>query len=59
MSWTIVVLWALWAAVRVGGLEQGSFVTQLMTVTPYGAALAAVTGLLLVRRNRPAALVAA
>ncbi|TMR08437.1 endonuclease/exonuclease/phosphatase family protein [Nonomuraea turkmeniaca] len=59
LSWTIVALLALWAAIRVGGLEQGSFVTQLMTVTPYGAVLAALTGLLLIRRNRPAALVAA
>ncbi|WP_240777363.1 endonuclease/exonuclease/phosphatase family protein [Nonomuraea basaltis] len=59
MSWTVVALLALWAAIRVGGLEQGSFVTQLMTATPYGAALAALTALLLIRRNRPAALVAA
>lgn len=50
---------ALWAVIRIGGLEQGSFLTQLMTVTPYGAVLAALTALLLIRRNRPAALVAA
>jgi endonuclease/exonuclease/phosphatase (EEP) superfamily protein YafD len=59
MSWTVVALLALWAAIRAGGLEQGSFVTQLMTVTPYGVVLAALTALLLIRRNRPAALVAA
>lgn len=59
LSWTVVVLLALWAVTRIGGLEQGSFVTQLMTVTPYGAVLAALTALLLIRRNRPAALVAA
>ncbi|MGP3956729.1 endonuclease/exonuclease/phosphatase family protein [Nonomuraea sp. 3N208] len=58
LSWTIVVLLGLWAAIRVGGLEQGSFDTQLMTVTPYGAVLAALTALLLIRRNRPAAIVA-
>ncbi|QYC39978.1 hypothetical protein Nocox_11800 [Nonomuraea coxensis DSM 45129] len=59
MSWTVVTLLALWALIRAGGLELGSFLTQLMTVTPYGAALAALTALLLTRRNRPAALVAA
>ncbi|MEW9548209.1 endonuclease/exonuclease/phosphatase family protein [Nonomuraea sp. NPDC050783] len=59
MSWTLVTLLAVWALIRAGGLEQGSLLTQLMTVTPYGAALAALTALLLVRRNRPAALVAA
>ncbi|MGP3911650.1 endonuclease/exonuclease/phosphatase family protein [Nonomuraea sp. 10N515B] len=59
LSWTVVVLLALWAAIRAGGLDQGSFVTQLMTVTPYGAGLAALTALLLIRRNRPATLVAA
>ncbi len=53
------MLLALWAVIRAGGLEQGSFVTQLMTVTPYGAVLAALTAVLLIRRNRPAALVAA
>ncbi|MBF8192693.1 endonuclease/exonuclease/phosphatase family protein [Nonomuraea sp. K274] len=58
LSWTIVTLLALWAVIRVGGLEDGSFLTQLMTVTPYGAGLAALTALLLVRRNRPAAIVA-
>ncbi|MFB4277517.1 MULTISPECIES: endonuclease/exonuclease/phosphatase family protein [unclassified Nonomuraea] len=59
-GWAVVVLLALWAVIRVGGWEQGSFVTQLMTVTPYGAGLAALTALLsLLRRNRPVALVAA
>ena len=59
-AWTVVTLLALWAVIRVGGLEQGSFLTQLMTATPYGAGLAALTALLsLVRRNRPAALAAA
>ncbi|MFI7700300.1 endonuclease/exonuclease/phosphatase family protein [Nonomuraea sp. NPDC049480] len=59
LSWTVVALLALWAVIRAGGLEQGSFVTQLMTVTPYGVVLAALTAVLLIRRNRPAALVAA
>ncbi|MEU8354779.1 endonuclease/exonuclease/phosphatase family protein [Nonomuraea sp. NPDC048882] len=59
-GWTVVTLLALWAVIRAGGWEQGSFLTQLMTVTPYGAGLAALTGLLsLLRRNRRAALAAA
>ncbi|SDH07505.1 Uncharacterized conserved protein YafD, endonuclease/exonuclease/phosphatase (EEP) superfamily [Nonomuraea jiangxiensis] len=59
-GWTVVVLLALWAVIRAGGLETGSFLTQLMTLTPYGAGLAALTALLsLLRRNRPAALAAA
>ncbi|PZG20251.1 endonuclease/exonuclease/phosphatase family protein [Nonomuraea aridisoli] len=59
-AWTVVTLLAVWAVTRVGGLESGSFPTQLMTVTPFGAALAALTALLsLLRRNRPAALAAA
>ncbi|GAA3534156.1 endonuclease/exonuclease/phosphatase family protein [Nonomuraea rosea] len=60
LSWTVVTLLALWAIIRIGGLEQGSFLTQLVTATPYGAGLAALTALLcLARRNRPAALAAA
>ncbi|WP_237102742.1 endonuclease/exonuclease/phosphatase family protein [Nonomuraea sp. MG754425] len=60
LSWLIVTLLAVWAVVRVGGWEQGSFLTQLMTVTPWGAGLAALTALVsLLRRNRWAALVAA
>ncbi|MEO3804991.1 endonuclease/exonuclease/phosphatase family protein [Nonomuraea sp. B1E8] len=60
LSWTVVTLLAAWAVIRAGGLEQGSFLTQLMTVTPIGAGLAALTALLsLLRRNRPAALAAA
>ncbi|WP_187281513.1 endonuclease/exonuclease/phosphatase family protein [Nonomuraea sp. C10] len=48
----------VWAVVRAGGLESGSFLTQLMTVTPYGAVLALLLAAALVRRNRPAAVVA-
>lgn len=60
LSWTVVTLLAVWAVVRLGGLEQGSFPAQLMTVTPYAAGIAALTALLsLLRRNRPAALAAA
>ncbi|WP_246064238.1 endonuclease/exonuclease/phosphatase family protein [Nonomuraea longispora] len=60
LSWTVVTLLAVWAVIRVGGLEQGSFLTQLMTVTPIGAGIAALTAVLsLLRRNRPAALAAA
>ncbi|MFI6924317.1 endonuclease/exonuclease/phosphatase family protein [Nonomuraea spiralis] len=59
-AWTVVALLAVWAALRVGGLEAGSFLTQLMTVTPIGAGLAALTALLsMLKRNRPAALCAA
>jgi endonuclease/exonuclease/phosphatase (EEP) superfamily protein YafD len=59
-TWTVAVLLAVWAVVRIGGWEQGSFPTQLMTVTPWGAGLAALTALVsLLRRNRWAALVAA
>ncbi|WP_433440467.1 endonuclease/exonuclease/phosphatase family protein [Nonomuraea sp. CA-141351] len=59
-AWTVVTLLALWAVIRAGGLETGSFLTQLMTVTPIGAGLAALTAILsLLRRNRPAALAAA
>ncbi|MEV1174801.1 endonuclease/exonuclease/phosphatase family protein [Nonomuraea sp. NPDC049784] len=59
-AWTVVTLLALWAIIRAGGLETGSFLTQLMTVTPIGAGLAALTAILsLLRRNRPAALAAA
>jgi endonuclease/exonuclease/phosphatase (EEP) superfamily protein YafD len=56
----VVALLAIWAVLRAGGLEYGSLLTQLMTVTPIGAGLAALTALLsLLRRNRPAALCAA
>lgn len=58
MSWTIATFLVGWAIMRLFGLETGSFLTQLMTLTPYGALLALVTALLLVRRNRPAALAA-
>ncbi|MEU8246121.1 endonuclease/exonuclease/phosphatase family protein [Nonomuraea sp. NPDC048916] len=57
-SWTLVTFLALWAVIRVGGLEQGSFLTQLMTLTPLAVVLSALTALLLVFRNRPAACVA-
>ncbi|MET7337355.1 endonuclease/exonuclease/phosphatase family protein [Nonomuraea sp. NPDC005650] len=58
-AWTVVALLALWTVIRVAGMEGGSFVTQLMTVTPIGAGLAALTAILsLLRRNRPAALAA-
>ncbi|MBA2896147.1 endonuclease/exonuclease/phosphatase family protein [Nonomuraea soli] len=55
-SWTIVTFLAAWALVRLLGWETGSFLTQLMTMTPYAAAFALVMGLfLLVRRAwRPA-----
>ncbi|MGW3344366.1 endonuclease/exonuclease/phosphatase family protein [Nonomuraea rubra] len=59
-SWTVAVLLAVWAVIRAGGWEQGTLLAQLVTVTPYGAALAALTALVaLLRRNRWAALVAA
>ncbi|MFG1945990.1 endonuclease/exonuclease/phosphatase family protein [Nonomuraea sp. NPDC048826] len=57
-SWLTVTFLAGWAVVRAGGLESGSFLTQLMTVTPYGAVLALLLAVALIRRNRPAAAVA-
>ncbi|WP_378787313.1 endonuclease/exonuclease/phosphatase family protein [Nonomuraea fastidiosa] len=60
MSWTAAVVVGVWAVERLFGWERGSFDTQLMTVTPYGAVLAALTAIVaLLRRNRWAALVAA
>ncbi|GAA2205345.1 endonuclease/exonuclease/phosphatase family protein [Nonomuraea monospora] len=59
-SWAVAVLLAAWAVVRIGGWEQGTLLVQLVTVTPYGAALAALVALIaLLRRNRWGALVAA
>ncbi|WP_336207397.1 endonuclease/exonuclease/phosphatase family protein [Nonomuraea sp. LPB2021202275-12-8] len=58
LSWLVVTFLAVWAVVRVAGAETGSFLTQLMTITPYGAVLALVLAVAFVRRNRPAALVA-
>ncbi|NRQ39877.1 endonuclease/exonuclease/phosphatase family protein [Nonomuraea sp. NN258] len=59
-GWTIVALLAAWAIIRVFGLEQGSFVTQLMTVTPFGAGFAALTAIVtFLTRNRLASLCAA
>ncbi|MER7506615.1 endonuclease/exonuclease/phosphatase family protein [Nonomuraea pusilla] len=59
MSWVVVGFLAAWAVIRAGGLEWGSFVTQLMTLTPYGAIAALVTAAVLaLRRNLVRALVA-
>ncbi|GGO74751.1 endonuclease/exonuclease/phosphatase family protein [Nonomuraea cavernae] len=57
-SWTFATFLALWAVVRLTGLEQGSFVTQLMTLTPLAVVVSALTALLLAARNRPAACLA-
>ncbi|MGI5267803.1 endonuclease/exonuclease/phosphatase family protein [Nonomuraea sp. CA-218870] len=58
ISWSAVTFLAVWAVVRAGGLEFGSFLTQLMTITPYGAVLGLLLAVALIRRNRPAAVVA-
>ncbi|MFI7450437.1 endonuclease/exonuclease/phosphatase family protein [Nonomuraea sp. NPDC049714] len=58
LSWLVVAFLAVWAVVRVAGAEGGSFLTQLMTLTPYGAVLALIAAVALVRRNRRAAIVA-
>jgi endonuclease/exonuclease/phosphatase (EEP) superfamily protein YafD len=58
VSWAAAVFLACWAVIRAGGLESGSFLTQLMTVTPYGAMMALLLAVALIRRNRPAAAVA-
>lgn len=57
-SWLATAFLVAWAVMRTGGLESGSFLTQLMTLTPYGAAFALLVAMALVRRNRPAAVVA-
>jgi endonuclease/exonuclease/phosphatase family metal-dependent hydrolase len=61
VAWLVVVPWAVWAVVRVLGLERGYPLVQLMAYTPYvllpafaGGALAA-----LLRRWAPAAVAAA
>ncbi|WP_143591233.1 endonuclease/exonuclease/phosphatase family protein [Thermoactinospora rubra] len=51
LSWTLVALLALWALVRVLGLETGSFPTQLMTLTPYAAGAALLLTLVLAARR--------
>lgn len=56
VSWTFAGFFVAWAFVRLFGLEVGSLVTQLMTLTPYGAAAALVVALLIWRRNRTAAI---
>lgn len=38
LAWVAVTPLAAWAAARLGGLERGSFLTQIMTATPYAAA---------------------
>ncbi|MEV0146155.1 MULTISPECIES: endonuclease/exonuclease/phosphatase family protein [unclassified Nonomuraea] len=58
-SWTVAVLLALWTLVRLAGIEQGSFVTQLMTMTPYAVVMTALLTVLFAFRNRPAAVVTA
>ncbi|MGW5680861.1 endonuclease/exonuclease/phosphatase family protein [Nonomuraea sp. NPDC003754] len=59
LAWIAVIPFLLWAAARVGGLEQGSITTQLMTATPYAAAGSVVPLLLaLASRNRAACAVA-
>lgn len=58
LSWLIVVFLAGWAVVRVTGAESGSFLTQLMTLTPYSPVLALLVAVALIRRDRRAAIVA-
>ena len=55
MTWTVAVLFACWAVIRIGGFERGSILTQLMTLTPYAVVLAAVVALVVFWRNRAAA----
>ncbi|MEV0195678.1 hypothetical protein [Nonomuraea sp. NPDC050691] len=58
-SWTVAVCFAVWTLERLAGAEQGSFDTQLTTLTPYAAALTALLTVLFLFRNRPAAVVTA
>ncbi|MGW4475614.1 endonuclease/exonuclease/phosphatase family protein [Nonomuraea sp. NPDC004354] len=55
LSWLVATALVAWAVVRVFGLETGSFLTQLMTLTPYGLALGAVAAVTLAVRRRAAA----
>lgn len=58
-AWTVVTFLALWAVIRLGGLERGWFLTQLMTFTPYAVVVAGALAVLLgLRRDRPPAVVA-
>jgi endonuclease/exonuclease/phosphatase family metal-dependent hydrolase len=61
IAWLVVLPWAVWAAVRVLGLERGFPFVQLMAFTPYVVLLALVAGVLaaLLRRRAPAAVAAA
>jgi endonuclease/exonuclease/phosphatase (EEP) superfamily protein YafD len=38
LAWVVVTPFAAWATARLGGLERGAFLTQVMTATPYAAA---------------------
>ncbi|MFE3453117.1 endonuclease/exonuclease/phosphatase family protein [Nonomuraea sp. NPDC059194] len=58
MSWLVATLLAAWAVIRTFGLEHGSFLTQLMTLTPYALAVGVVVTLILAVRRRPAAVLA-
>ncbi|MEU7898903.1 endonuclease/exonuclease/phosphatase family protein [Nonomuraea sp. NPDC049152] len=55
MSWLVAALIAAWAVVRVFGLERGSFLTQLMTLTPYALVVGVVVAVVLAVRRRAAA----
>jgi endonuclease/exonuclease/phosphatase (EEP) superfamily protein YafD len=61
VAWLVVVPWAIWAVVRVLGLERGHPFVQLMAYTPYVVLLALAGGALaaLLRRWAPAAVAAA
>ncbi|GAA2359938.1 endonuclease/exonuclease/phosphatase family protein [Nonomuraea africana] len=58
MSWLVAAVFAAWAVVRVFGLEHGSFLTQLMTLTPYALVAGAVAAVTLALRRRAAAVLA-
>jgi endonuclease/exonuclease/phosphatase family metal-dependent hydrolase len=61
IAWLAVLPWAIWAVVRVLGLERGYPFVQLMAFTPYAAPLALAAGgfAALLRRWAPAVVAAA
>ena len=59
LAWIAIAPFAAWAVVRLGGLERGSFLTQLMTATPYAVVASLVPLLLAVASRRRLAIAVA
>lgn len=58
LAWVVVAPWALWALVRVFGLERGFLLVALVAYTPFAvsASMLATGGAALLRRWAPAAI---